>query len=130
MRVFALPLLAIVFGTFILCSETCLHVESILDLSQWMDWPIHDWIAGGFLVFSGVISRRDWSRGRPYQAAAWGFMSSLLLGAFVAHLGEWSSQPQSHSWISKPAFIVILAILAALLAVSAGGLVGTLNKQR
>jgi hypothetical protein len=37
MRVFALPMLAIVFGAFILCAETCLHFESILDPAQWSD---------------------------------------------------------------------------------------------
>ena len=126
MRVFALPLLAIVFGAFILCAETCLHLESILTPSQWIDLPIHDWIAGGFLVYSGVVSRRDWSRGRLYQAAAWGFMSSLLLGAFVAHWEEWSLQPQSDGWISERAFVVILA---GLLAVSAAALVATIRKE-
>ena len=126
MRVFALPLVAIAFGAFILCAETCLHFESILDPSQWRDLPIHDWLAGGFLVFSGVISRRDWNRGRSYQAAAWGFMSSLLLGAFVAHLEEWSSQPPTDGWVSDPAFLVILV---GLLALSVGGLVGTLVKR-
>ena len=127
MRVLALPIFAIVFGAFILCAETCLHVESILSPSNWSDLPIHDWIAGGLLVYSGVVSRRDWRRGQPYQAVAWGFMSSLLVGAFVAHWEEWSSQPQSDGWISQPAFIVILA---GLLALSVGALMGTLARQR
>jgi hypothetical protein len=128
MKVFSQPLLAIVFGGFILCAESCLHFEEILNPSQWTDLPIHDWIAGASLVASGLIGRRDWSKGRIYQAAAWGFMSSLLLGAFVGHWEEWLLQPRDDDgWISDSAFV---GILAALLVLSVCGLAGTLARQR
>ena len=127
MRVFSQPLLAILFGGFILCAETCLHLEGILNSSQWIDLPIHDWMAGASLVVSGMIGRRDWSKGRIYQAAAWGFMCSLLVGAFVGHWEEWSLQPQGDGWISDSAFV---SILAALLVLSVCGLAGTLARQR
>ncbi|HYN09037.1 MAG TPA: hypothetical protein VES67_16760 [Vicinamibacterales bacterium] len=126
MRLFAQPMVAIVFGAFILCAETCLHVESILHPSTWIDLPIHDWVAGGFLVWSGVISRRDRVNGRPYQAAAWGFMLSLLLGAFLAHWEEWSLPQQTDEWISEGAFV---GILGGLLVLAGCGLVSTLARR-
>lgn len=127
MKVFARPLLAIVFGAFILCTETCLHFDSILNPSSWIDLPIHDWLAGVFLIWSGVISRRDWTHGRPYQAAAWAFILSLLVGAFVAHWEEWSLGEPGGEWISAGAFV---GILAGLVVVAAGGLVSTLAVRR
>jgi len=70
MTLFASPMLAIAFGAFLLCAETCLHFESLLALpGSWLSLPIHDWIAGGFLVYGGVRSRREWNTGRIDQLA-------------------------------------------------------------
>jgi hypothetical protein len=90
MIVLALPMVAIAFGAFFLCAEACLHFGSIVSLASWVDWPVHDWVAGGGLVASVAASRKDWDSGRPYQAAAWAFMTSLLMAAFVNTWVEWS----------------------------------------
>jgi hypothetical protein len=111
----ARPVVAIVFGAFLICAETCLHFESVRAFPQdWLSLPLHDWTAGLFLVYCAARSRRDWSRGRPYQAAAWGFMLSLLVEAFFAHVEEWSLQSQSDRWIPEGAFVGILAGLLVL----------------
>jgi len=42
-------------------------------------------------------------------------MSSLLVGAFVAHWEDWGLDPSSaDEWLSPQAFVIILAALAAL----------------
>ena len=115
---------AIAFGVFLICAETCRHIEDALALPRdWLSLPFHDWIAGSLLVYAGVLSRRDWNGGRCFQAVAWGFMLSLLVGSFFAHLEEWSSQPKTSGWISEGA---LMGILAALLVLALGGLIGTL----
>ncbi len=90
--------------------------ENFADMADllWTDLPFHDWLAGGFLVYSGVVARRDWGQGRPYQAAAWGFMMGLLVAAFFAHLDDWASDR---------AFVVVLG---ALVGISTGALASTL----
>jgi uncharacterized membrane protein YphA (DoxX/SURF4 family) len=121
---FAHPIVAIIFGAFILCAETCQHIGDILAPSAWTDLPLNDWFAGAFLVYGGVALRRDPVRGRAVQAAAWGFMCSLLATAFVAHWAEWRTQSTpSDASIPAGAF---MAILSALLLVSGLGLFATL----
>ena len=128
MTALAAPMLAIVFGAFILCAETCLHFEGIVHASAWTDFPLHDWFAGGLLVYGGWRARREWGPGRPYQAAGWGFMSSLLVAAFDAHWEDWTlSQSSTDEWLSPRAFVIILAALAAL---ALGALASTLATRR
>ena len=126
MRLFGLPVVAIAFGAFIICAETCLHVEDIVHPKSWIDLPIHDWLAGIFLVWTGIVGRRDWNKARSYLAAAWGFMTSLLFGAVVAHWEEFSPQAQGDGWVSDRAFI---AILIGLLVFGLCALIGTLKRQ-
>ena len=121
MRAFAQPSVALVFGAFILCAETCLHLEDIRHPASWVDLPWHDWLAGAFLVVSGVMGRR------LYQAAAWGFMSSLLMAAVLGHWQDWTAPPAPDEWISGRAFMTILGLL---LAVSLCALAATLSADR
>jgi hypothetical protein len=124
MAVFAHPIVAIIFGAFIVCAETCQHFGDIVGPSVWTDLPLNDWFAGAFLVYGGAALRRNPARGRAVQAAAWGFMCSLLAAAFVAHWEEWRTQnTPSDDWIPAGAFI---AILSVLLIVSVLGLSSTL----
>jgi len=106
----ARPMFAVGFGAFLVCGDTCLHLE---------DWP-----AGFFLLYGAIVSRRNWVSGRPYQAAAWGFNSHLLFASFLANLEDWSSSHATeHGWISDRALVVIVGVMLAL---ALGGLVSTL----
>jgi hypothetical protein len=122
----AKPSLAIAFGAFFLCAETCLHAESLLQFaSRPLELPVHDWVAGGFLLTAGLFSRRAWSLPRrQVQAVAWGFMLSLLAGASFDVLGEWLSPPAESSRLSEGAF---LAIVATMTVIALLALVSTLK---
>ena len=123
---FAKPGVAIGFGAFFLCAETCLHAEEVLQFAtRPLELPVYDWTAGGFLLIAGVLSRRDWSTvRRQYQAVAWGFMLSLLTGASFSMLGEWLRPPDESDWLSEGAFLTI-AMTMTLIALF--GLVSTLK---
>jgi uncharacterized membrane protein len=123
---FARPAVAIAFGAFFLCAETCLHAEDIVQFAKRpLDLPVYDWLAGGFLLIAGVLSFREWSMiRRQYQAVAWGFMLSLLVGASFSILGEWLTPPDQGEWLSEGEF---LAIVVTMTIVALIGLVSTLN---
>jgi hypothetical protein len=130
MTYFARPAVAISFGAFMLCAETCLHADTLLAAtSQPLDLPLYDWLAGVFLLAAGVLSQREWTMTRrQYQAAAWAFMLSLLTGAFIGHFGEWLRPPvEPPSWgISETGFLVIIG---ALTLTAGCGLVSTLKAR-
>jgi hypothetical protein len=59
MNVLGRPALAIGFGAFLLCPETCLHFDSLRSLPEgWVSLPIYDWAAGLFLLCVGVRGQR------------------------------------------------------------------------
>lgn len=127
MRYFAKPGVAIGFGAFMLCAETCLHAESFLAANATtFELPIYDWTAAGFLLTAGVLSQRSWTlTRRQYQAVAWAFMLSLLFGAFVSTVQEWLTPPAEVEWgISEGAFV---AMIFALIVIALCGLVSTLR---
>ena len=127
MRYFAKPGVAIAFGGFMLCAETCLHAESLLAAGATpFELPLYDWAAGGFLLVAGVMSHRAWTlTRRQYQAVAWGFMLSLLFGALVSQLDEWLRPPNvAECGISEGAFV---AIILARAAIALCGLVSTVR---
>jgi hypothetical protein len=111
--VFARPILAVMFGAFIICAETCLHFDSVAEV-VWLDMPWHDWLAGGWLVVAGWRSRTP-SLSLP---AAWAFMLSLLVAAFFGHLAEWwmAWSDASESWLSEGTLLVALSGLTAIAA--------------
>ena len=127
MKYFARPGMAIAFGAFMLCAETCLHAESFLGAGATaFELPIYDWTAGVFLLTAGVMSARSWTlTRRQYQAVAWAFMLSLLFGAFVSTVQEWLAPPAEVEWgISEGAFV---GIILALIVIALCGLVSTLR---
>jgi hypothetical protein len=123
---FAKPGIAIAFGAFFLCAETCLHAESVLNFANSpLELPVYDWTAGGLLLGAGVLSRGDTTTvRRQYLVVAWSFMLSLLVGASYEMLGEWSRPPDETDWLSEGAF---LAIVLTMTAIAACGLVSTLK---
>ena len=84
MELFARPIVAIAFGAFIVCAETCLHFES-LATGGWLDMPWHDWIAGGWLIVAGVRTQSS----RLRLAVPWAFMLSLPVGALLGLWADW-----------------------------------------
>ena len=129
MSVFAKPGVAIGFGAFMFCAETCLHADTLVNAaSAPLELPYYDWMAAGFLACAGVMSLRRWTDARrQYQAVAWGFMLSLLTGAFISTLGEWAVPPSDVEWgISGTGFAVIIA---ALIVVAVCGLIATVRAR-
>jgi hypothetical protein len=122
----AKPAVAIAFGAFFLCAETCLHAESVLQFtSRPLELPVYDWAAGGLLLTAGLSSRRDWSPSRrQFQAVAWGFMLSLLVGASFSMLAEWLTPPEESEWLSEGAF---LAVVTTMTVVAGLALVSTMK---
>jgi hypothetical protein len=130
LKFFATPGLAIGFGAFMLCAETCLHAESFLAAdSTAFELPLYDWTAGAFLLTAGVLSQRSWTlTRRQYQAVAWAFMLSLLFGALVSFVQEWLTPPNVIEWgISEGGFVTIIL---ALVIVALCGLVSTLQVEQ
>ena len=116
MNYFAKPAVAIGFGVFYLCAETCLHAEEVLRFaSRPLDLPVYDWSAGGFLLVAGVMSLREWSTvRRQYQAVAWAFMLSLLVGASFSILSEWLTPPDESGWLSEGGFLVVVVTMSII----------------
>jgi len=124
---FAKPIVAIIFGAFILCAETCNHFESIIQPESLLDLPWHDWVAGALLLHAGVVQRAKRSRGHVYLAAAWGFMASLLGAAVLAHSEGLSASSSPDDWIPAPVFFGILVVL---FLVSAFALIATIRQRQ
>ena len=126
---FAKPGVAIAFGAFMLCAETCLHAESLIAAgASPFELPLYDWTAGGFLLIAGTLSQRAWTlTRRQYQAVAWGFMLSLLFGALISQVDEWLRPPNVAEWgISEGPFA---AIILALAVIALCGLVSTVKES-
>ena len=120
MTFLAKPSIAVVFGAFMLCTETCDHFDSIARL-DWLNMPLYDWTAAGLLIAVGAVHRRD------FQATAWAFMLSLLFGAFFGHFAEWLAPTEPDGWIPEQ---VVFPILIVLIAIAFVGLVATLRTRR
>jgi hypothetical protein len=128
-RFFAQPGVAMAFGAFMLCAETCLHAESFLAAgASAFELPLYDWTAGVFLLTAGVLSHRAWTMTRrQYQAVAWAFMLSLLFGALVSYVQEWLTPPNVVEWgISEGVFV---GIILTLVVIALCGLVSTLKAE-
>ena len=114
----ARPAVAIAFGAFFLCAETCLHAEELSRFaSRPTDLPVYDWLAGGFLLVAGLLSLRQSStRRRQYQAVAWGFMLSLLVGATWSILSDWLTPPDETGWLSEGGFLIAVVTMTIIAA--------------
>ena len=74
-----------------------------------------------------MISQKDWRQGRPYQAAAWAFMTSLLMAASISTWAEWPEGVVSEDeWITTGGWVLTLV---GLLALSTAALAATLLKR-
>jgi len=118
MASFANPAFALGFGAFLALAETA---------RRWGNWPflpflLDDWLAGLFLVYGAVRSRRDWAQGRPFQAAGWAFTAGMMYMSFFAHVEHWAQPPEA-GWVPHGALV---GIIGALLGLALLGLGSTL----
>ena len=124
LRVLSGPRVAIAFGTFLIVAEACRHASAFSSLpASFLSLPIHDWIAGGYLIYAGWRARRDAVAGRLHMLAAWAFNASLLCGAFLGYLEEFSVGTEQ---VNATA-IGFVGIVAVLFLISLGGMLGTLR---
>jgi hypothetical protein len=123
------PSVALTFGAFMLCAETCNHFDQLLVArSNLLALPWYDWASGVFLVYAAIQSGRDWATGRPIQIAAWAFVLSLLSNAFIRELKEWRGGSLDGNGglvpLHEGAYVLIIGLLAT---VALGGLVSTIR---
>jgi hypothetical protein len=116
---FAKPIFALGFGIFLALAET---------VRRFGNWPylpflLDDWLAGLFLVAAAIKARRDWARGRPYQAAAWAFTCGMMYMSFFGHLEHWAAPPEA-GWIPHGALVGIIGLLFALALLGLGTTLG------
>ena len=88
MKQFAHPFVALYFGAFFLCAVTCTHFDDIVTMPLSV---VSDFAAGIILIAGSIAGRRNWAQGRPYQIAAWAFITSLLFGSVLGNFQDWVS---------------------------------------
>ena len=92
---------------------------------------VSDYTAGIILIAGALAGRRNWTRGRPYQIAAWAFITSLLFGSVLGNFEDWTS----HSTDAGPTGLISIsqgwyvAIETALLLFSWVGLAASLMTE-
>jgi hypothetical protein len=122
---FAHPFVALYFGVFFLCAVTCTHLDDIVAMPLSV---VSDYTAGILLIAGAIAGRRNWAQGRPYQIAAWAFITSLLFGSVLGNFQEWLA----HSSDAGATGLVpmspgeYLAIETAMFLVSCVGLASSL----
>jgi len=124
----AKPSIALGFASFFFCAVLCTHLDDVtaapLDLAG-------DLLAGVVLLVGGVLSGRDWSRGRQYQIVGWSFMTSLLFHSVMGNLSDVLTHASDigSSGVVTLSPIVYTTIEAALLGLSSVGLWTTLTSS-
>ena len=71
-------------------------------------------------------ARVDAAGRRQYQAVAWGFMLSLLLGALFSSISAWLTPPAETDWLSEGGFVLVISIMSAI---ACAGIVSTLTTR-
>jgi hypothetical protein len=117
---------AIGFGAFLICAEVCLHVDPIRMLpGSFWQLPLHDWIAGGYLIYAGRLARRGDDAAPTHLVAAWAFNASLLCGAVFSHVEDLSSGAEPPNAES----LAFVCAIVALFSMSLRGLVTAVRTQ-
>src|SRR5215471_9671054 len=83
MKAFAKPPVALGFAACFFCGLLCTHLDEVTAAPLGLAGDV---LAGVALLVGGVLSGRDWERGRQYQLAGWSFMASLLFHSVLGNL--------------------------------------------
>src|SRR5437588_9057906 len=125
MRAFAKPVVALGFAAFFFCGLLCTHLDDVTAAPLGL---AGDLLAGVVLLVGGILSGRDWGRGRQYQLVGWSFMASLLFHSVLGNLSEILTHATGAGSSGSVTFspLAYTAIEAALLMFSLLGLWTTL----
>jgi hypothetical protein len=126
MRAFAKPGVALGFAAFFFCGLLCTHLDDVTAAPLGLAGDV---LAGVVLLVGGILSGRDWGRGRQYQVVGWSFMASLLFHSVLGNLSDILTHPSDggSSGLVSLSPVVYTIIEGALLAVSFTGLWTTLS---
>src|SRR5215831_8689880 len=126
MRAFARPPVALGFAAFFFCALLCTHFDDVTDAPLGL---VSDFVAGVALLAGGILSGRDWERGRQYQLVGWSFMASLLFHSVLGNLSDILARTSDggSSGLVSLSPVVYTAMEGALLVVSFTGLWSTLS---
>jgi len=125
-KAFAKPVVALGFAAFFFCGLLCTHLDDVTAAPLGL---AGDLLACVVLVVGGILSGRDWSRGRQYQIVGWSFMASLLFHSVLGNLSDilTHTSDRGSSGVVALSPVVYTTIEGALLAVSFAGLWTTLS---
>ena|SRR5215471_6536594 len=126
MRAFAKPVVALGFSAFFFCGLLCTHLDDVTSAPLGL---AGDLLAGVVLLVGGILSGRDWDRGRQYQIVGWSFMASLLFHSVLGNLSDILTDTSDGGSAGLVALspVVYTTIEGALLAISFTGLWTTLS---
>ena len=128
MRALARPSVALGFAAFFFCAVLCTHLEDVTAAPLGL---AGDLLAGLALLVGGILSGRDWERGRQYQLVGWSFMTSLLFHSVMGNISEILAHASDggSSGLVTLSPVAYTSIEAALLALSFVGLWTTLTSR-
>jgi hypothetical protein len=110
--------LALAFGVLAPVGETVRRWHT------WQEFPpalVDDYLMGAFLLGGAWLVGRDFRRGQPVLAAAWGFTCGLAYGSFFGQwrkfqLGEPDPAPVPSLWVLVIKGVGFALAIAALIA--------------
>jgi hypothetical protein len=128
MKIFAKPPVALGFAAFFFCGLLCTHLDDVTAAPLGL---AGDLLAGMVLLVGGILSGRDWERGRQYQLVGWSFMASLLFHSVLGNLSDILTHTTDGGASGLVALspVAYTAIEGTLLIISFAGLLTTLTTQ-
>ena len=86
-------------------------------------------MAGAALIVGGILSGRDWERGRQYQLVGWSFMASLLFHSVLNNVSDilMHTSDSGSSGLVALSPVIYTAIEGVLMALSFLGVWTTLT---
>lgn len=114
--------LAIGIGIITPLAETIRRWHQLGQLSIWPAW-LDDFVLGAFLLYGAWRVGKDARSGRPFLAAAWGFMCGMGYNSFfhqLTVLGQPDPAPISSVWVA--------VIKGGGLALAIAGLIAALKQ--